>query len=64
MTFNPNGPNYGDFVATGDAVTSGLICETGTFVDTAIRFAGFQSNRGMVQLQVIKDFSCDDGSGT
>ena len=64
VTFNPNGPNYGDFVATGDAVDSGLICESGTFVDTAIRFAGGQSNRGIFQLQVVKEFTCDDGSGT
>ena len=43
---------------------SGLICPSGTFVDTAIRFAGYQSNRGMVQLLVVKEFTCGDGSGT
>jgi hypothetical protein len=64
VTFNPDGPNYGDFDASGSAVDSGLICASGTFVDTGIRFAGFQSNRGIVQLQVVKEFTCGDGTGT
>jgi hypothetical protein len=64
VTFNPDGPNYGDFTATGDAVDSGVICASGTFVDTGLRFAGYQSDRGMVQLLVVKEFTCDDGSGT
>ena len=63
VTFNPDGPNYGDFTATGAAVDSGVLCPSGTFVDLGIRFAGFQSNRGEVQLQVVKLFTCDDGSG-
>ena len=64
VTFNPDGPNYGDFVATGDAVDNGVICASGTFVDVGIRFAGFQSDRGMVQLQVVKEFTCGDGTGS
>jgi hypothetical protein len=64
VTFNPDGPNYGDFDASGAAVDSDAICPSGTFVDTGIRFAGFQSPRGVVQLQVGKTFTCDDGSGT
>jgi hypothetical protein len=64
VTFNPDGPNFGDFVASGDAVDTGLICATGTFVDTGLRFAGFQSDRGIIQLQVVKEFTCDDTSGT
>jgi hypothetical protein len=64
VTFNPDGPNYGDFGASGSAVDSGLICAGGTFVDTGIRFAGYQSDRGMVQLLVIKEFTCNDGTGT
>jgi hypothetical protein len=63
VTFNPDGPNFGTFSATGPAVTSGVICAAGTFVDTDIRFAGFQSDRGFVQLQVDKTFTCDDDSG-
>jgi hypothetical protein len=64
VTFNPDGPNYGDFDAAGAAVGDDTICPSGTFVDTGIRFAGFQSPRGVVQLQVLKTFTCDDGSGT
>ena len=64
VTFNPDGPNYGDFSTAGDATDSGLICPSGTFVDTNIRFAGYQSGRGTVQLQVDKVFTCDDGTGT
>ena len=64
VTFNPNGPNVGDFVAMGDAADNGVICPSGTFIDTGIRFAGFQSGRGTVQLQVYKTFTCGDGSGT
>jgi len=64
VTFNPDGPNFGDFTATGAAADNGMICPGGTFVDTGIRFAGFQSVRGTVQLQVNKTFTCDDGSGT
>jgi hypothetical protein len=67
VTFNQNGPNDGDFATTGQAADSGLICEAGTFVDTDIRFAGYQSDRAgrsVVQLQVDKTFTCDDGSGT
>ena len=64
VTFNPDGPNYGDFVTSGTAADSGLICPSGTFVDIGLRFGGFQSNRGTVQVQVVKEFTCDDGSGT
>lgn len=64
VTFNPDGPNFGDFATSGQATDSGLICSSGTFVDTGIRFAGFQSDRGTVQIQVVKEFTCGDGSGT
>jgi hypothetical protein len=64
VTFNPNGPNFGDFTATGPAVDAGAICASGTFVDTGIKFAGTSSRTGHVQLQVTKDFTCGDGSGT
>ncbi len=61
VTFNPDGPNYGWFVAGGPAVQSGTLCGSGTFVDTGIKFAGFQSPRGVVELQVFKTFTCDTG---
>jgi hypothetical protein len=64
VTFNPDGPNFGDFDASGDAVDGGLVCASGTFVDTGIRFAGYQSDRGIVQLLVVKEFTCEDGTGT
>ena len=63
VTFNPDGPNFGDFDASGGAVGS-VVCPKGTFVDTFIHFAGFQSDRGVVQLQVGKTLTCDDGSGS
>src|SRR5690242_14423675 len=61
VTFNPDGPNYGWFTASGPAVGAGTLCASGTFVDTGIKFAGFQSPRGVVQLQVFKTFTCDGG---
>lgn len=67
VTFNPDGPNSGDFTISGPAAGSGLVCENGTFVDTGISFAGYQSDRAgrsVVQLQVRKTFTCEDGSGT
>ena len=64
VTFNPNGPNHGWFVASGAAVQAGTLCASGTFVDTGIKFAGFQSRTGHVQLLVTKDFACGDRSGT
>lgn len=63
MNFNPDGPNFGDFTATGSAVDSGLVCGSGSVVDTGIVFAGFQSDRS-IQILVRKTFTCDDGSGT
>ena len=67
VTFNPDGPNSGDFATSGAAADSHLICAYGTFVDTGIHFAGYQSDRAgrsIVQLQVAKVFTCGDGSGT
>ena len=64
VTFNPDGPNFGDFSTSGTATDAGTICAGGTFVDTRLLFGGFQSDRGVVQVQVVKEFTCDDGSGT
>ena len=60
MTFNPNDFNTGTFVASGAAVDRGLICASGTVVDTRLIFAGSQSGRG-AQIPVRKTFSCPDG---
>ena len=64
VTFVDGGPNVGDFTASGAAVGAGTLCPSGTFVDDGIRFAGFPARTGEVQLQVLKTFTCDDGSGT
>jgi hypothetical protein len=61
VTFDPDG-NFGDFDASGAAVGAGLICASGTFVDTGLAFHGFQSGHG-VQIYVAKTFTCP-GSGT
>jgi hypothetical protein len=60
MNFNPDGPNFGDFTASGAAVESGLVCASGSVVDTGIVFGGFQSGRG-AQILVRKTFTCDGG---
>ena len=64
VTFVDGSPNVGEFDATGAAVDTGTLCASGTFVDTGIRFAGFQGRQGDVQITVFKTFTCDDGSGT
>ncbi len=63
MTFVQDDFNHGDFHATGAAVDQGVICASGTVVDTRIQLAGGQSNRGL-QIPVRKSFTCADGSGT
>lgn len=56
------GPNYGSFVATGPAVDEGIVCASGETTDVDFHASGFQSDRG-VNFQVVKLFTCDDGSG-
>jgi len=56
-------PPFGSFTASGSAVDSGLMCPSGTTIDTADEFAGGQSNRKL-QILVLKEFTCADGSGT
>ena len=63
MNFNPDGPNFGDFSASGSAVDSGLVCASGNVVDTGIVFGGFQSGSS-AQILVRKTFTCGDGSGS
>ena len=53
----------GPFTATGDAVTEGVICDTGEQEDVSAVAVGFQNNK-RVNLQVVKEFTCDDGSGS
>ena len=56
------GPTFGPFTATGPAVDAGLICPKGDTIDVFSKASGFQSNRG-VNFQVVKHFTCADGSG-
>jgi hypothetical protein len=48
----------GNFLASGPAVSDGLICGSGATIDQSIKG---QSGKN---LQVVKEFICDDGSGT
>lgn len=48
------------FLASGPAVDDGLICNGGVVVDSA-KATGFSRNG--FNLQTIKHFICDDGSG-
>jgi len=63
-SFIDGGPvSGGPFTATGPAVDAGLICPTGSTIDVAGKVAGYQSMGGWVSLIVVKEFTCDDGSG-
>jgi len=64
VTVVESGPNIGSFTTSGDATDAGSICPAGSFEDNGIRFAGGQARTGIVQVQVFKTFTCDDGSGT
>jgi hypothetical protein len=55
--------NAGYFVASGPAVDAGLICPTGTATDIYNRGQGWESNIG-TNYFVLKQFVCDNGSGT
>lgn len=56
-------PSYGPFVATGPAVDAGLVCGEGDTGDIAVKAAGGQAH-GRLNLQVLKQFTCSDGSGS
>ena len=57
------GPNAGtgNFIATGPARDSGAICESG---DTADLFTNTHTTPKGVNLKILKEFTCDDGTGT
>ena len=61
------GPDAGTgfFTATGPAVDSGAMCPGGTVADMYTKAAPNmgQSPNG-VNLQIVKEFTCDDDSGT
>ena len=55
------GPTFGPFTATGPAVDSGLVCGSGDTVDVFAKVTGATASG--VNFQVVKEFTCDDGSG-
>ena len=55
------GPNL--FTATGPAVDGGSVCASGEAIDLFNRASGFESGVG-VNFQVLKEFVCNDGSGS
>jgi hypothetical protein len=62
--FDGPGAFTGEFMATGPAVDSGAVCQTGVTADLYTKAAPKtgQSPNG-VNLQVLKEFTCEDGSG-
>jgi hypothetical protein len=58
-------PGFGTFIASGPGVDSGAICATGTTLDVFGKVAPKmgQSPNG-VNMQVVKEFTCDDRSGS
>lgn len=61
-TIGENGTSFGPFTAAGLAVDAGLVCPTGDTVDIFEKASGYQSQTG-VNLQIVKLFTCDNGSG-
>ena len=63
-TFGSDGaPSFGPFTASGPAVDEGLVCPSGDTIDVFGKASGFQSAKGGLNFQVVKLFTCDDGSG-
>ena len=56
--------NSGPFIASGPAVTDGIICPEGIATDIYNRGSGYQSKWGAANYLVLKEFTCDDGSGS
>ena len=52
----------GTFIAYGPAVDAGLFCPSGTVYDHGLVAMGYQSNI-RVNLRLMKQLVCDDGSG-
>jgi hypothetical protein len=51
-------PSNGPFTATGDAVTEGLICESGWTVDLSERFAPREGSPAGINVKAVKAFYC------
>ena len=61
-TISEEGPTFGPFTASGAAVDSGDMCPSGDTIDLFGRPSG-GTPQG-VNIQVVKLFTCDDGSGS
>jgi opacity protein-like surface antigen len=59
--FSGSQAGFGDFRATGPAVDSGATCKTGLTEDLVTTTR--RTPQG-VNLQILKEFTCDDVSGT
>ncbi len=59
-----NAPSGGPFIATGVAVDNGLVCPAGSTIDASYMWTGGQSKAGGSNYQVLKDFICDNESGS
>lgn len=51
-------PSNGPFMAEGDAVTDGLICESGWTVDLSERFAPREGSPAGINVKAVKAFYC------
>lgn len=54
--------NFSPFTASGPAVDDGVVCASGVVEDVFFKASGFLSNKG-VNFQIVKEFTCEDGSG-
>ena len=61
-TVPDTGPAYGPFTASGLAVDAGFVCPSGQTIDLTSR--AIAVGTGALNVQVTKQFTCDDNSGT
>lgn len=57
-------PDPDPFVATGPAVDAGVLCPMGTSTDLSVVIVADPPGTTTRILRVLKQFVCDDGSGT
>jgi hypothetical protein len=57
-------PDPDPFVATGPAVDAGALCPTGVSTDLSVVIVSNPPGNTIRILKVLKQFVCDDGSGT
>ncbi len=57
-------PSSGPFTATGVAVNRGVVCADGWTIDVGVTVTGANNRSGGATYHVLKDFVCNDGSGS